>query len=289
MNKLALKNIFSLFDSYDVFLFDLWGVIIEGDEVYPGVVEVINQVIEQKKVFFITNAPRPNSVSLARIKSWGINVTAEMVFTSGEIARSIVSNSEAALGITRPKLYHLGADRNDDIMRDMTCEIVSDLKNANLMMLTLTRNEGEDLTEFDSMLQQVADLGIITICANPDTIIPRGNLKVYCPGFFAAKISERGGKVIYTGKPESAIYEKVLEQIPGIPKDRIVMIGDTFDTDILGALRIAIHSALVLTGNAKKFHMQHWNLEDKLEALETAAKEHKVMPNFIIELALEDA
>ncbi|WCR57490.1 MAG: hypothetical protein PG979_001547 [Rickettsia asembonensis] len=58
MNTLKLKNIFDVIDDYDVFLFDLWGVIIEGGHTYPGVVENINKIIKRKKVYFVSNAPR---------------------------------------------------------------------------------------------------------------------------------------------------------------------------------------------------------------------------------------
>ncbi len=288
MNKLLFKNIFSVVDDYDVFLFDLWGVIVEGEEIYPGVVETINEIITRKKVFFVTNSPRPTSAALLRIQSWNINVTTEMVITSGEVARELINNSEATLGITRPKVYHLGEDRNDEIMRGLDCEIVHKVDEADMMVLSLARNEGEDLTEFDHLLEHAAASKILVICANPDTIISKGNSQIYCPGFFAAKIERKGGKVIYTGKPETAIYEKVLKQLPNISRDRILMIGDTFDTDILGAENVGIHSALVLTGNAKKFHVQHTELEYKLAALRDAAIKHNVMPNFIIEIRLEN-
>ncbi|MGL4226318.1 MAG: TIGR01459 family HAD-type hydrolase, partial [Rickettsia sp.] len=58
MDTLKLKNIFDVMDDYDVFLFDLWGVIIEGGHTYPNVVQNINKIIERKKVYFVTNAPR---------------------------------------------------------------------------------------------------------------------------------------------------------------------------------------------------------------------------------------
>ena len=62
------------------------------------------------------------------------------------------------------------------------------------------------------------------------------------------------------------------------------MIGDTFYTDILGASKIGIDSALVLTGNVAKFHRQYHSLEEKLEHIKIAATEEEVMPNFVIAL-----
>ena len=59
------------------------------------------------------------------------------------------------------------------------------------------------------------------------------------------------------------------------------MVGDTFETDILGANKAGIHSALVLTGNAAPFHNMHDSIDNKLEALEQHAKEMGVMPSFV--------
>ena len=50
MTKLNLTHIEECIDDYDLFLFDLWGVIIEGGETYPGVVEVLNKIIKKKDV-----------------------------------------------------------------------------------------------------------------------------------------------------------------------------------------------------------------------------------------------
>ena len=60
------------------------------------------------------------------------------------------------------------------------------------------------------------------------------------------------GKVIYTGKPYSHIFAPILEKYSHIPKDRMIMIGDTVDMDILGAHNIGISSALVDTGNSQR-------------------------------------
>ncbi|KJV53838.1 HAD hydrolase, IA, variant 1 family protein [Orientia tsutsugamushi str. Gilliam] len=60
-----------------------------------------------------------------------------------------------------------------------------------------------------------------------------------------------GGKVVYSGKPHSEIFQAVLNTLAlNVKKKKILMIGDTLETDILGANNIGIDSALVLTGNA---------------------------------------
>ncbi len=285
MNNASLnfKNIFEIIDDYDAFLFDLWGVIVEGTELYPNVVGNINKIIDYqngaKKVFFVSNAPRPSRVSLEKIKSWGIKAKESSVMTSGEIARSLLQNQRL-----KPVIYHLGADRNFDILQELDYQVTNDIGEANILLLTLYRDAGENLREFDELLKTAAQLGTINICANPDTIIPNQGVNRYCPGYFAATLERYGAEVIYTGKPYKPIYEEVFKQIADIPKHRILMIGDTLETDILGAQNSGIHSALVLSGNAEKFHRNDDSLQAKLESLRKAASSAEVMPNFVTSL-----
>lgn len=284
MIQLQIKNIFSVIDDYDVFLFDLWGVIVEGTTTYPNVVNNINLLSQKKQVFYISNAPRAAISSYSILMSWGLNLEPSSVITSGEIARSMLINSENVLNIKQPIIYHLGKNRNSDIINDLGLIICEDIKEANILLLTLYRDEGEDLDEFDEILEFAANNNITTICANPDQIIPNLGAMRYCSGYFAYKLEKFGGKVIYTGKPRPLIYDKILQQISSTPKNRILMIGDTLETDIYGANNVGIHSALVLTGNTAKLHQEFQNLEEKARNISLAAYNAGHIPNFIIQL-----
>ena len=125
---------------------------------------------------------------------------------------------------------------------------------------------------------------MLNICSNPDTTIPKHGILRYCPGHFAKIIEQHGGNVIYTGKPETSIYDLVFQRKPKINKDRILMIGDTFETDILGANRSGIDSALVLSGNSLTIHKMHESLADKLTALSLHAKNIGIRPTFVTKI-----
>lgn len=286
MTKLPYKHILSIINDYDVFLFDLWGVIVEGEINYPGVVTTINEIIkQQKKVFFVTNAPRSATHLFSKISSWGINTTLEMIISSGEIALDTIKKYDGLFGAKKQVLYHLGAQDND-LIKYITNSVTSDINQADILLLTLHRDEGQDvnLDEFDELLKIAITRNIINICANPDIGIKQHGVQRYCAGYFAAKIEQFGGKVVYSGKPYPEIYHKILDKLDNIPRNRILMIGDTFYTDILGANKMGFDAALVLTGNASKFYNQNHSLEEKLEDLKVAAAEQKVKPNFVVEL-----
>ncbi len=271
-------------DDYDLFLFDLWGVVNEGDSPYLKVIDTINKILETKQILFVTNAPRPNSVIYRRLKNWGVNLSPEMIITSGEIAGQLIKGSQTNFNISDPIIYHLGSDRNQDIETILNHKITTNIHEANIMLMTCSRNGSEDLEEFDHLLKLATELDIINICANPDIMSPNLGVTTYCSGYFASRLENFGGSVIYTGKPDKEIYQNVFDKLPHIPKNRMLMIGDTFCTDILGANKVGIDSALVLTGNAKNFHEQYNDMDEKLHQLRIASIKEGVTPSFVIQL-----
>ena len=283
MTQLTFKDLDAATEDYDLILFDLWGVIVEGEEVYPGVVDAINQVLEKKDVIFLTNAPRPAFKVAENLRHWGMHdVTEEMVITSGDIARQLIEEQKVVLGGKTPVIYHLGADRNDDLLTEFDHQLTKDLSKADILLLSLYRDQHEDLEEFDELLKQAAKLpDLLNICSNPDTTIPKQEIVRYCAGHFAAIIEKFGGKVTYTGKPKNIIYDAVFKRKKSTKKNRILMVGDTFEKDILGANEAGIDSALVLSGNSKPFHYMHSNMDDKMKALFEHGKKLGIMPTLV--------
>lgn len=291
MTQLTFKPLSAATDEYDLFLLDLWGVIVKGGKVYSGVIDIINQVIEKKDVMFLTNAPRPAVKIVDNLQNWGMfNVTKDMVITSGDIARQVILEKKATLNGKIPVIFHLGADRNDDLLSNFTHELTDDLSQADILLLSIYRDEHEDIREFDELLEQAAKKpDLLNICSNPDTTIPKHGILRYCAGYFAGIIEKFGGTVIYTGKPKNAIYNAVFKRKQGIKKNRILMIGDTFETDIIGANNAGINSALVLSGNSLPFHNMHKSMDDKLSALSLHAREIGIIPTFVTQTVIENA
>lgn len=283
MNKLIFKQLHNAVKNYDLILFDLWGVIIEDGQLYEGAVDSVNKILQEKEVIFLTNAPRPNFKVAENLGKWGLKgVTQDMVVTSGDLTRQALVEKRISNGGKLPLIYHLGKEQNDDILSKFEHKLTDDLSEAEILLLSLYRDDHEDVNELDDLLAKAASMnGLLTICANPDTIIPKSGALRYCAGYFAQKMEEFGGKVLYTGKPKKPIYDFIFKHKNNITKDRILMVGDTFETDILGAQDSGIHSALVLSGNAKPFHNMHKSMEDKLEALTKQAKKAQAMPNFV--------
>ena len=85
---IALKRFSEIYKNYDTFFIDLWGVVHNGVTIFDGINEVLKQIkVLNKKVFFITNAPRRSKVIENQLSTFGLKRDLyENVISSGEIS-----------------------------------------------------------------------------------------------------------------------------------------------------------------------------------------------------------
>ena len=61
MQTKFIKGLNEVQDKYDTFFIDLWGVIHNGIQVYPGAIKVLENLNKLNKRFILmSNAPRPS-------------------------------------------------------------------------------------------------------------------------------------------------------------------------------------------------------------------------------------
>jgi HAD superfamily hydrolase (TIGR01459 family) len=279
----SIIKISDLLDKYDLFLFDIWGVIIDGEDTYPDSAKVVNYLIDHKRVVFVSNVPRTINSTYEMLKGYNIKASPEMIVTSGDLAKRFLANTEQYLSIKNPLLYNLGLPRHSELWSGLDIDVATNIEKANLMLIAINVAQKDPRQNLYDLLEQAALLKIPAICANNDKIYANSSEIIYCAGHFAEKFEEFGGKVWYMGKPFTPIFEEALRKHPDIAKDKILMIGDTIDTDILGANNIGIDSALVTTGNVG---FQVLSNQDKLTAIKNFCNTHGCMPSYIINLEL---
>ncbi len=106
----------------------------------------------------------------------------------------------------------------------------------------------QTLSKAIALIQQ----GAVLISTNPDITVDgfiEGKLVVLPGGGALVAPVEKacGIKAITIGKPEPLLYQMALADL-GVAANDCVMVGDRPDTDILGAQRLGLQTALVRTG-----------------------------------------
>lgn len=286
-----ISGISKIVDYYDAFVLDVWGVVHDGTKPYPGAVDCINHLLSlDKKILFLSNLPRPGSILMTKLIEFGIKATPEIILTSGDMVKYQLAHfDDSVFKKLGKRFYHLGAERNQDIVSDLQVSVVNDLFQANFILLTAYLDQDEDLNKHDEILKKAIDLKLPLICANPDKEIVNGDKIRHCAGVLAARYEALGGIVYYYGKPYPAVYEMACKKFKeyGINnKKRILMVGDTLDTDIKGAKNAEIDSALVLCGNMGIL-LAEKNLENQSsphlsQTILSVLKDQNIAPNWIL-------
>lgn len=242
----SITNLQSLAEGYDVFLIDVIGVMHDGKDPYKEAVDCVNNLIlNGKRVIFVSNNPRPGDLTKKKLLSFGIKQPFEVI-TSGDVARALLSTQYKDM-----KVYHLGAERNKDIAHKLDLQTTEDVQQADLILLTAFLEPEEFLSTHIPLLDEIVRLKVPVLCANPDRIAPHGDKHRLCAGTFADYLISQGAKVTYTGKPDKVVFESLSSFFPDVQfkKNRMIMIGDTLETDIQGANNFGIDALLVLSGN----------------------------------------
>ena len=113
MGTKLIKGLKEIQDKYDAFFIDLWGVIHNGIQLYPGAIDVLRNLNKLNKRFvLISNAPRPSK----SVEKYLLNLKMDKVFL-----KNIFTSGEAALQILKKntygnKFFHLGPERDKDLI-----------------------------------------------------------------------------------------------------------------------------------------------------------------------------
>lgn len=241
-----------LADAYDGFIVDLWGVVHDGVHVYPGVTDSLGRLrAAGKRVVFLSNAPRRAAAVAASLAAMGIAPGLyDGVVTSGEVVRqALIARTDPDFAALGKRLVHLGPIRDRNLFDDL--DLVEVVRPAEAEFLLNTGPDDlaaqDDPTVFDVLLAESLKAGLAMVCANPDLEIIRDGQRLICAGLLAQRYESWGGRVIWRGKPDPAVYSPTLELL-GTARERTVAFGDSLRTDIAGAKAAGIASVLVLTG-----------------------------------------
>ena len=254
---------------YDGFVLDLWGVIHDGVRPYPGAIACLDRLrAAGRRVVFLSNAPRRAAPVREGLRAMGIaDALYDGVVTSGEATYAMLHDRPdpwwRALGT---RLYHLGPERDRTVFGDLGLDKVGNPGSASFVLNTGPDDHANptDPAAFDAVLQACRAAKLPMICANPDLEVLRGGVRVVCAGALAQRYAVMGGDVRSIGKPNPAIYGPVLDRL-GLPRARVLAVGDALRTDIAGAAAAGVASAWVLGG------LREAHLDESMEGIEAEA------------------
>ena len=241
-----MQNFQAIIANYDAFIVDLWGVIHDGDKLYPGVAETLRVLNELgKPVVFLSNAPRVARKAQENLIRLGINDTHyQDIVTSGQVAHDLLAANPA-----RKYYYSLGPSKDEDVLANvLSAKRTMDTTQADFILNTGYQFDGQPHEEIVPLLKKLLPLPLL--CINPDMeVVKQDGSQFLCAGAVAAEYTAMGGKSAYIGKPFPEVYAAAQARLPNA--ERILCVGDNPATDIKGANDAGFDSLLVTGGILK--------------------------------------
>lgn len=251
---------------YRVVFFDAYGVLKNSMGVLDGALDAIHSLKQAGvECYVITNdsSRSPARMALAyQHAEHGALLPAESIISSGMLASEFL-----ALKIKTGAVAYLGKPDSAYYISEAgltPVPVAEAAGRSDLRALAFLDDEGFDwATDLNRTVNLLRQSNIPTIVANADMSYPvrRGEYAI-AVGNLAAMVETIVKRAFLRfGKPDPQIFSFALARarlaIPDLTKRDLLMVGDTLQTDILGANKFGIDTALVLSGNTHRDEAQH--------------------------------
>ncbi len=231
-------------NKFDVFLFDLDGVIYIGPEPLPEAVKSLKLLRQNKKTIrFLTNNPCTTRKKIAkRLNTLGIEAASEEVITSSWVTAQYLQDENI-------KTAFVLGDEN----LKWECEQVGINIDNPINAEAVVVGWADDLCFHDiKKAVKLINNGAKFIGTNTDRTFPSTEGPLPAVGAIVEAIRAAVEKEpIIIGKPYPYIFKKTFEDLK--TSSRIVMVGDNPYTDVLGAHQAGIPAILVSNEKTNKF------------------------------------
>jgi len=231
---MQIRGLCEIASGFDGMLIDQFGVIHDGQKLYPGTLEILNELkAAQVPVAVMTNSGKRAAANVARLVKMGVarDLFVDAV-SSGEVAFQSLDVGRAFL---------IGKDGEDYGFDGVI--FADDPRDAEVILILGSNTPATSLDQYRALFE---GLTLPAICCNPDKLMLTATGLQPAPGAIAALYEEMGGKVTWIGKPYPSIYRHAASLI-GNP-ERILCIGDSAEHDVAGGRAAGFSTLIVMTG-----------------------------------------
>lgn len=253
-------NLLNIKDKFNVFLFDMRGVLHIGNSISEKKLDLLKTLRQEgKKVIIASNNTSFSDEYIQKVKQKGLeqNVHFDFTITAGDVLKYMVQNGEIEklININKSVIKIFVLDEIKQNIRNLFFSDnyykytkVEDVYNCDVVLAGTPKQDGHRILTTKKMdyildrseiFKAVKINNIPILVPNPDTKMPYENgSQTIGSGKFGSLCKKYKIKVIEIGKPSKYFYNyikmKLKENNIIESNDKIVMIGDSFATDIIG-------------------------------------------------------
>ena len=248
----------------EAFLLDMDGVLYHGDRPLPAALRFIKALAGRPHAFLTNNPILPPGQLADKLERMGFHRPPEhLIVTSAEATADWLEGQRPGY-----RYFAVGGEGLHLALRKKGVE-----DDANADFVVIGEGPGLDFDTLTTGVNLILKRGARLVVTNPDVnvdatvegghrILPGGGALV------APFAAATGRQPVVIGKPEQLLYRMALERL-GSPPEQCLMIGDRPDTDIAGAARLGMPTALVRTGRfapgeawSEALPHPDWNVDD---------------------------
>ncbi|WP_323752712.1 HAD-IIA family hydrolase [Marinobacter sp.] len=249
-----VPSLAAITDRFDGFIFDAFGVLNAGNIALPTAVARLHDLQSMGKHCLVLSnaASAPQQELVQKYRNLGFPITPDQLISSRMLVNdALTSEPERTWAIMAPAWAH--ADQlpcRSFIIADLTVTANRDrLDNADAILMLSAQGWTEELQQglVDSLHRRPRPVWV----ANPDLVAPRETGLSLEPGHFAHHLIDAIGlDAVFFGKPFNNAFDAAKKRLAHIPTSRLLMVGDTLHTDILGGRNSGISTMLVTAHGA---------------------------------------
>ncbi len=232
------------------YLIDMDGVVYRGGEMIPGADLFVQRLLREgiPFLFLTNNSQRTRRDVATKLTRMGFHVTEEHVFTCAmATARFLARQKPGGTAYVIGEGGLLTAlHRNGYSVVDHSPDYV-----------VVGEGRAVTLEMLETAVQMILD-GAKLIATNLDPNCPtKDGTRPGCGATVAYLEAATGCRGMSIGKPSPIMMRAAREQL-GLAASETIMVGDTMDTDILGAVQMGYRAILVLSGSTSESDLKNY-------------------------------
>lgn len=234
----------NLLNDKEVFILDMDGTFYMGSNPIKGALEFLEILESQKKkyIFFTNNSSKSIKDYIKKLRGMGVNAGKENLFSSGAVTIDFLKRHRPGKSV-----YLIGTKSLTEGFESEGIKLTDE--NPDIVVLgfdtTLTY---EKIYKGCTFIREGAEF----IATHPDVNCPVAGGSMPDTGSMIKMFTESTGVVPeIMGKPYSHTVE-ALEATTGVPRQKMVFVGDRLQTDIAMGINNGATAILVLTGVTKE-------------------------------------
>lgn len=265
-------------DAYDYLLLDGFGVLNIGQSFVPHMPEVVKKLQALgKKTFVLTNSGSfPGEMHAEKYKNWHYAFPKEHIISSRDVVEATIAHHQVTKKnglwgvISLPEVNLCSIPARTTLLTQETVDKVDGI----LFLSALAWDNELQAMLKASLAKKIRPM----IVGNPDISAPLEDGFSTEPGYYLIDLRQTFAdlKVTYCGKPFKNAYKVSLARITkvigkSVDPAKILMVGDTLHTDILGGNMAGMQTAIKIDWG----FLRHQDIEARCQ-------EASIFPNYII-------